>query len=292
MPDCVKPIVILSILIGGMPAAREFCHAWNVVPASQSSVEGRHGTEDARLLAAVLHKADEVRTAAAVNGASAHAVASLRDLLNSAAQIKSHETRDRALGMLASVQMDVRDRAGAEDTVRRMTGSQLRSDALVLIDLQRAGEVKDPARLAFLKAGLGDLRGALDSLGAMEDDVARSYVLEGIVKKQVQAGNIAGALQLAGAIPDITIRTTTLGTIAWAQTKDNNVAGAITTLHGMRDAISRDRLLVQLVESRARHGDLAGARLLAAEIGDVSRQKFAQRYIDAYAVGPRRGKEQ
>jgi hypothetical protein len=133
------------------------------------------------------------------------------------------------------------------------------------------------------------INGALETAAMIEDTVARSYVIEGIAKKQVHAGHIAAAFTLASAIPDLSIRTTTLGKIAWAQTKGNHVSDAIKTIHAMEDDIARDRLLVDLAEWRAKRGDLVGARLLASEIGDESSQSLAKRYIDAYEIGPRKG---
>lgn len=113
---------------------------------------------------------------------------------------------------------------------------------------RETGASRDPAKLAFLLAEVGDIRGSAEVVRRLDDTLARSYVLEGIITQQLGAQDIDGAQQLAELITDVAVRTTTLGLIAWTQAKENDIGGTLKTLQGSDDA-SRDTVLVGLVES-------------------------------------------
>ena len=63
----------------------------------------------------------------------------------------------------------------------------------MLINVRESGASSDPVKLAFLRAEVGDIRGAAEAVNRLDDSLARSYVLEGIVKQQLGIGDIDGA---------------------------------------------------------------------------------------------------
>ncbi|MDQ6734210.1 MAG: hypothetical protein M3Z35_08880, partial [Nitrospirota bacterium] len=239
---------------------------------------------DTATLRIIRDQASEAQLSA-VKGRRRDGVRVLQRLARDARAMKDLRKRNEAFGKIALTQAAIGDFENAKQTTHSILDAAIRTEAFMLIAAREIGVSSDPAKLAFLRADVEDIRGAVEAVNRLDDTLARSYVLEGVVKQQLGSQDIEGAQQLAQFITDGSILTTTLGFIAWTQTKDNDIDGALKTLEGIDDT-SRDTVLIGLVEFRARRKDLRGARQLAEAIHDSGKLLFAERYIEAYSTVP------
>jgi RNA polymerase sigma factor (sigma-70 family) len=209
-----------------------------------------------------------------------------------AEKFKTASHRNQLLFMLAGMQADAGDLAGARKTAATITDDQRdgaieavgraearagdvtaalkTADALKHQPLSRAGVLDE---LALAQAKAGDRKAAAESLeeslrlnvATLADAGQRASARAGAAVRQAEIGDVVGALKAAAAFGPGD-RSAILGQIAVVQAKKGDVSGAMRTLGDIPEAGTRARVMLDIATAQGVGLDRAGAEksLLAA----------------------------
>ena len=174
----------------------------------------------------------------------------------------------RVLSLIARVQADTGDPAGARETFSRAgaaadaieNGSTHSAALVVVAKMQVAAGALPEARQTFARANLADHGWS----------IPRSELLD-IVRVQAEAGDVAGVLATARTLipdDDESMRLQALARVAAVQAAAGDEPGALAAMEGIESQHYRMEAMRDVGIARAGRGDVAGAWDAVREIKD------------------------
>ena len=182
--------------------------------------------------------------------------------LKTSAEDAAFGEQARVFSLIARIQTDVGDTAGARETFSRAVAAAQEYGSAALVEVARmqvaAGALPE-ARRTLARADLpGNIFGDL-------------FGLPELVRAQAKAGDVAGALATARTIPGDTFsweRAQALATVAAARAEAGDVSGALTVVEEIGSEYYRMVAMGDIGRARAREGDVAGAWEAVRKIWD------------------------
>ncbi len=176
--------------------------------------------------------------------------------------------------------------AGYKDNAMNYVATAQREAGELAGALQTTGYIQDASTrgwaqkyIAEEQAKAGDFGGSLKTAELIGNASAKSRALSAVAKLQMAAGNTAAAVETAGRIQDIVHKGETQRLIAAAQMNAGNSAGAIQTANGIQDAAQKDWAQLDIVEAQIAARDITMAIQTASRMQDTGLKGAAQRYI-------------
>lgn len=208
----------------------------------------------------------------------------IQEALQTAARIKDDYQRAEVLRTLALQQAKAGDRAGAAKTfahaLEAALGVEGKSQLVIAVQfvagaqaeagqtgaarqtLARLDEYDKQGGLREIALGQargGDVKGALETIEAIQNPTWKSTAIRQVVSAQLRSGDVDAALRTASLIEWDATKAGALREIVQAQAAAGNVAGALRTTAGIKDKKEIAIAMGAVALAQARAGDAATA---------------------------------